>query len=181
MADVSRNPLALNAMGFAKPARATRIVVAMSGGVDSSVTAAMLARDGYDVVGLTMQLYAPGAATTKTKACCAGQDIYDARRVAERLGIPHYVMDYEATFKNDVIDRFADSYVRGETPVPCVLCNQTVKFRDLFKAAKDLGADALATGHYAQRLPGPQLHRAAEAARDQSYFLYTTTREQLAF
>ncbi len=174
----------LNSMGFAKPPSATRIVVAMSGGVDSSVAAAMLARDGYDVVGLTMQLYDVGAATAKSKTCCAGQDIYDARRVADRIGMPHYVVDYETTFKADVIDRFADSYVRGETPVPCIMCNQTVKFRDLFKAAKDLGADALATGHYVQRLmgsQGPELHRAVDPARDQSYFLFATTRAQLEF
>jgi tRNA-specific 2-thiouridylase len=174
----------LNSMGFAKPASATRIVVAMSGGVDSSVTAALLARDGYDVVGLTMQLYDAGAATAKSKTCCAGQDIYDARRVADRIGMPHYVVDYETTFKADVIDRFADSYVRGETPVPCIMCNQTVKFRDLFKAAQDLGADALATGHYVQRIMGahgPELHRAVDPARDQSYFLFATTRAQLEF
>ena len=173
----------LNSMGFAKPASATRIVVAMSGGVDSSVTAALLARDGYDVVGLTMQLYDAGA-VAKSKTCCAGQDIYDARRVADRIGMPHYVVDYETTFKADVIDRFADSYVRGETPVPCIMCNQTVKFRDLFKAAKDLGADALATGHYVQRVMGahgPELHRAVDPARDQSYFLFATTRAQLEF
>ena len=175
---------ALNTMGFAKAPSATRVVVAMSGGVDSSVVAAMLAKDGYDVVGLTMQLYDHGAATAKSKTCCAGQDIYDARRVADRIGMPHYVVDYESTFKTDVIDRFADSYVRGETPVPCIMCNQTVKFRDLFKAAQDLGADALATGHYVQRLMGahgPELHRAVDPARDQSYFLFATTRAQLDF
>lgn len=174
----------LNSMGFAKPPAATRIVVAMSGGVDSSVAAALLARDGYDVVGLTMQLYDVGAATAKSKTCCAGQDIYDARRVADRIGMPHYVLDYETTFKTDVIDRFADSYVRGETPVPCIMCNQTVKFRDLFKAAQDLGADALATGHYVQRLmgvQGPELHRAVDPSRDQSYFLFATTQPQLDY
>lgn len=162
----------------------TRIVVAMSGGVDSSVTAAMLHAEGYDVVGLTMQLYDHGAATAKSKTCCAGQDIYDARRVADRIGIPHYVVDYETNFKAEVMDRFADSYIRGETPVPCVLCNQTVKFRDLLKAAKDLGADALATGHYVQRVVGPhgaELHRAVDADRDQSYFLFATTQAQLDF
>lgn len=171
-------------MGFSKSPNATRIVVAMSGGVDSSVTAALLKAEGYDVVGLTMQLYDQGASTARSKTCCAGQDIYDAKRVADKIEIPHYVVDYEATFKADVMDSFADSYIRGETPVPCVLCNQTVKFRDLLKAAKDLEGDALATGHYIRRiqtLQGVEMHRAADLDRDQSYFLYATTREQLKF
>jgi tRNA-specific 2-thiouridylase len=173
-----------NSLGFAKPPAATRVVVAMSGGVDSSVTAAMLAADGYEVVGLTMQLYDHGATMAKgSKTCCAGQDIYDARRVADRIGIPHYVLDYEGTFKRDVIAQFADAYINGETPVPCVLCNQTVKFRDLLKAAQDLGADALATGHYVRRSEGPdgpELRRAVDPDRDQSYFLFATTATQLA-
>jgi tRNA-uridine 2-sulfurtransferase len=174
----------LNSMGFAKPPAETRVVVAMSGGVDSSVAAALLKSQGYDVVGLTMQLYDHGAATAKGKACCAGQDIYDARRVSDMIGIPHYVVDYEATFKADVMDRFADGYIHGETPVPCVLCNQTVKFRDLLKAAKDLGADALATGHYVQRIvqdDGVAMFHAVDPDRDQSYFLFATTRVQLDF
>jgi tRNA-specific 2-thiouridylase len=174
----------INSMGFAKPPAETRVVVAMSGGVDSSVVAAMLKAEGYDVVGLTMQLYDHGAATAKSKTCCAGQDIYDARRVSDMIGIPHYVVDYETTFKADVMDRFAEAYIHGETPVPCVMCNQTVKFRDLLKAAKDLGADALATGHYVQRMAadgGVEMRQAIDPDRDQSYFLFATTRAQLDF
>ena len=161
----------------------TRVVVAMSGGVDSSVVAALLKAEGYDVVGVTLQLYDHGAATHRKGACCAGQDIHDARQVAERIGIPHYVLDYESRFKQAVIDRFADSYVAGETPVPCVDCNQSIKFRDLLTTARELGARVLATGHYvaSRRLPGGGrgLYRARDIERDQSYFLFATTDEQL--
>jgi tRNA-specific 2-thiouridylase len=162
----------------------TRVVVAMSGGVDSSVVAALLRREGYDVVGITLQLYDHGVATARKGACCAGQDIQDARRVAEALRIPHYVLDYEARFAQDVMGEFADSYLSGETPVPCVSCNQKIKFRDLLRTARDLGASALATGHYVRSRPGPagfELYRARDAERDQSYFLFATTREQLDF
>lgn len=161
-----------------------RIVAAMSGGVDSTVTAALLAKAGYDVVGVTLQLYNHGAAIQKKGACCAGQDIHDARTAAESLGVPHYVLDYESRFKEQVIEDFADAYLRGETPIPCVRCNQTVKFRDLLDVARDLGAEAMATGHYVRRdvgAAGPELHRAADANRDQSYFLFATTAQQLAY
>src|SRR5713101_10138186 len=161
----------------------TRVVVSMSGGVDSSVTAALLKAEGYDVVGVTLQLYDHGAATHRKGACCAGQDIHDARMVAGSIGIPHYVLDYESRFKAAVIDRFADSYVAGETPVPCVECNQSIKFRDLLVTARELGAKVLATGHYVASRPLPAggrgLYRAREQERDQSYFLFTTTRDQL--
>ena len=177
-------PATLNSLGFAKPPSETRVVVAMSGGVDSSVVAAQLACEGYDVVGVTLQLYDHGAALAKKGACCAGLDIHDARRVAEEMGFPHYVLDYENIFKDAVIDEFADSYLAGATPVPCIRCNERVKFKDLLETAKDLDADCMATGHYIQRKMGPakaELHSAADANRDQSYFLFSTTQEQLDF
>lgn len=161
-----------------------RILVAMSGGVDSSVVAGLLREQGHEVIGATLQLYDHGAAVQRKGACCAGQDIHDARRVADRLDIPHYVLDRESRFRNAVIEDFAASYARGETPIPCVRCNQTVKFQDLVGLARDLGCEALATGHYARRVDGPdgpELRRAADPARDQSYFLFATTREQLGF
>jgi tRNA-specific 2-thiouridylase len=174
----------LNSLGFAKPPAETRVVVAMSGGVDSSVVAAMLKDEGYDVVGVTLQLYDHGAALAKKGACCAGIDIHDARRVAEEMGFPHYVLDYENIFREAVIEEFADSYLAGATPVPCIRCNERVKFKDLLATARDLDADCMATGHYIQRFDGPsgaELHRAADPARDQSYFLFPTTPEQLDF
>ncbi|MCR9079854.1 MAG: tRNA 2-thiouridine(34) synthase MnmA [Hyphomonadaceae bacterium] len=175
---------ALNSLGFAKPPSETRVVAAMSGGVDSSVVAALLKARGYDVIGITLQLYDHGAAIEKKGACCAGQDIHDARNVSDQIGIPHYVLDYESRFKEQVMEDFADTYLSGATPIPCIRCNQTVKFSDLLRTAKDLGADCLATGHYIRRTDGdsaPELHRAADASRDQSYFLFATTREQLDY
>jgi tRNA-specific 2-thiouridylase len=173
----------LNSLELPKAPADTRVVVAMSGGVDSSVVAALLARDGYEVIGVTMQLYDHGAATHRKGACCAGQDIHDARDVAERLGVPHYVLDYETRFREKVIEPFARAYVAGETPIPCVACNQQMKFADLFEAARDLGADLLATGHYVVSRDdgrgGRALYRAVDPERDQSYFLFATTREQL--
>ncbi len=173
-----------NSLDLPRSPQDTRVVVAMSGGVDSSVVAGLLARQGYDVVGVTLQLYDHGEAVHRKGACCAGQDIQDARRVAERLAIPHYVLDYEERFRHAVIESFADSYIAGETPVPCVACNQTVKFSDLLRTARELGADALATGHYvaSREVDGQRaLFRPVDVERDQSYFLFGTTAEQLAF
>ncbi|MFV0358557.1 tRNA 2-thiouridine(34) synthase MnmA [Tropicimonas sp.] len=174
----------LNSLGFAKPPAETRVVVAMSGGVDSSVVAAELAAEGYDVIGVTLQLYDHGAALARKGACCAGIDIHDARRVAEEMGFPHYVLDYENIFRDAVIEEFADSYLGGATPVPCIRCNERVKFKDLLATARDLDADCMATGHYIQRKHGPngpELHQAGDPRRDQSYFLFSTTPEQLEF
>ena len=175
--------ISLNSLGIAKHPSQTRVVVAMSGGVDSSVVACMLKRDGYDVIGITLQLYDAGEMAHRKGACCAGQDIYDAKRVADKWAFPHYVLDYESRFKDSVIEKFATSYLNGETPIPCVECNKSVKFRDLLKTARELGADVLATGHYVQSRAlenGNQgLYRAHDLNRDQSYFLYGTTQDQL--
>jgi tRNA-specific 2-thiouridylase len=173
----------LNSLGLPKRPADTRVVVAMSGGVDSSVVAAQLAEEGYDVVGVTLQLYDHGAALAKKGACCAGRDIQDAARVAETMGFPHYVLDYENTFREAVMEEFADAYLAGATPVPCIRCNERVKFKDLLATAKDLNADCMATGHYIQRKMGAaaELHQASDANRDQSYFLFSTTRDQLDY
>jgi tRNA-specific 2-thiouridylase len=175
----------LNSLGFDKAPQDTRVVVAMSGGVDSSVTAALLQEEGYEVIGITLQLYDHGEAIAKKGACCAGQDIYDAKRVAEERGFPHYVLNYQNNFQQSVIDDFVATYLKGQTPIPCVRCNQSVKFHDLLQVARDLGADCMATGHYVRRVVAEdgkaQLYRAIDLSKDQSYFLFATTHEQLDF
>lgn len=174
----------INSLGIRKDPSMTRVVVAMSGGVDSSVVAAMLKEQDYEVIGVTLQLYDHGAAISKKGACCAGTDIHDARRIAELMDFPHYVLNYENMFKENVIEEFAESYLAGSTPVPCIRCNERVKFKDLLETAKDLGADCMATGHYIQRKLGQhkaELHCAADSSKDQSYFLFTTKQEQLDF
>ena len=184
---IQKKIVSVNSLDFDKRPEDTRVVVAMSGGVDSSVVAGLLKREGYEVIGITLQLYDHGAAVHRAGSCCAGQDIDDARRVCETLGVPHYVLDYERRFRDAVINPFMESYVAGETPIPCVACNQTVKFADLLVTARELGADALATGHYIRSRPAPghparrALYRPVDAERDQSYFLFATTQEQIDY
>jgi len=173
-----------NSLGFLKQPKDTKVVVAMSGGVDSSTVAGLMKKEGYNVIGVTLKLYDDAKSSKKNKQCCAGQDILDAKRVSQQLNIEHKILYYQKKFKTDVIDSFVDSYVAGETPIPCVRCNQTVKFRDLYSSAQELKADALVTGHYVKRIQkngNAEMYRAADLSRDQSYFLFTTTQEQLNF